>query len=289
MSNVILGVKNQIDVATLSGGSWLATLPLANLQNATKWLIARSTNATLANTKIRITLPNNPMIRVVALVNHNLSAAARVRIRVFLDASFATQIYASGWGDVWPSVYTGDGNVGWDDPTLGPFAPRPYTDEEKSGYMWNYVRILSPSVFGTYWLIEIDDTSNPAGYVDIGRVFIGPGWSPTYNMAFGNTLGWESDTDVQKSIYGNEFFYAKRPCRVAQFSLPELSLDESMASVYEIIKKSGIDKEVMFIYDPADTYHFIRRSFMGRLRQLSHIEYVNSGQFKAAFEIKETL
>ena len=123
----------------------------------------------------------------------------------------------------------------------------------------------------------------------MGRYLLGPAWQPGYNLDFGHSLALEADTDIQKAINGTEYFNRKKPFRVANLNWGTLSETEAMQSVFELQRISGIDKEVIYIYDPSDTYNKLRRSFIGRIRQFGEIEHPNVAQYSAAFEIKETL
>lgn len=76
MANCIIASPNLIDSGTLSGGSWVATLPVTNLQNRLLGKVARSTNAVLTSTKFTITYASAIYADVLALVAHNFSQDA---------------------------------------------------------------------------------------------------------------------------------------------------------------------------------------------------------------------
>ena len=80
MSNITLAWQNRTDEGTLSGGSWLSTLPLTNLQNRQVQKVARSSAATTASTQFQIDLGQPRAIGVVALVVHNISVSGYARI-----------------------------------------------------------------------------------------------------------------------------------------------------------------------------------------------------------------
>jgi len=69
------------DDATLSGGGWTTAFPLANLKDRLLSRVARSTNATLANTQLAADLGANRAARLISVHNHNLTLSARYRIR----------------------------------------------------------------------------------------------------------------------------------------------------------------------------------------------------------------
>lgn len=279
----MLGFPNRIDASTISGGSWLAALPLANLKTRTFGEVARSTNLLLASTKFDIDLGSQRNIRALDFRNHNLSLQALYRIRGSDDPTFATSAVDSGWQSVWPTVYP-FGSLDWEEDN---WFTGTYTEEQRAGYMPSFTHILDANTLSRYWRVEFDDQANSAGYVQLGRVFIGPVWQPTRNMSFGNSLAVETDTAVQAAYSGSEFFDVKTPFRVVRFSLDWMDEDEALGTGFELLRRAGIDQEVLWIHDPSDTVHAIRRRFLGRFRQLSPIEnpYVNVG--KLAFEIKE--
>ena len=286
MSNLMLGFPNRCDEATLSGGSWSATLPLANLQNRTLAKKARSTGLTLANTQFDLALPSTRQIRALAFVNHNLSFAAQYRIRGSLQAGvFDSPIVDSGWQNVWPLVYT-DSQLEWEDDN---WWSGQYTLEQVTGITWQRIHIFSSTALARYWRIEFDDTANTAGYIELGRLFIGPVWQPSANASYGASIGWETRTQIDESISGAEYFDRRNPYRVARFQLDHVPLDEALGNGFEITRRAGLDAEVLYLHDPADTVHALRRQFLGRMRSLSALEqpYYNAGA--QPYEIKELL
>jgi hypothetical protein len=261
MQNVMLGFPNIIESAALSSGSWQSTLPLNNLKDRVQAKVARSTDTALNSAKFVADFGSNKTVRALAIANHNFSTAAKVLIKGIVPGE---ELFNSGWIDVWPTGYV-------------------YTD-----YKWLFSFILPNDVDAQYWSVEIDDTTNPDGHIQFGRVFIGPAWQPEFNMSFGNGVTWENSTDVQTTLGGVEYFNEKESLRVVNFSIDYLSEDEAMEGVFEIGRRAGVSKEVLYIYDADDTTHALRRRFIGRLRKLNPIEHPNIAQHTAAFEIKET-
>lgn len=280
---VVLGYPNLIDSTTLSGGSWLAALPLNNIKNRLINKVARSTNLTLANTQFTITKPDDSRINVIAVVGHNLSLSAKYKITAF---SGATLIYTADWQPAYPIIYP-SGVLEWEDNNFWTGTP---TQDDITGTVRSLIHILPNSLLATSVKIEFDDTTNPATYIDVGRVFIGKSWSPVLGIALGGaTLKWETKTDTQESLGGSEYFQRRTPYRVANFTLPLLTEAEGLTNAYEIMRGAGIDKEVLYIHSSSDTEQAFRRRFLGRLRQLSPIEYPVYSRTSTAFEIKEII
>lgn len=286
MSNFLIAFANRTDTSTLSGGSWLSTLPLSNLKDRTQGAVARSTDDTNASTKFDVDFGAEKIVRTYALVNHNMGLDSKVRIRGSdIDVTLTATTYDSGWADVWPAVYNSL-DLAWEAEN---FWGGQYTDEERQGFNWTYI-ISAPASFNArYNRVEIDDTLNPNNYVQIGRLFVGNAWQPTYNFAWGVSLAWEDPSAIEEAVSGAESYDIRTRYRVARFNTEWLSEDESMAFAYDIQRRVGTTGEVIFQYDTGDTTHSIRRQFCGRLRTLSNVEHPNLVSWSTAWEIKELL
>lgn len=285
MSNVMLGFPNRGDAATLSGGSWVAGLPLTNLQNRVVGKVARSTNVQITSTKFDIDCLVSKNIRIVSLVNHNLTLPALARIRASAVSNFATTVYDSGWIDVWPELYP-YGTLEWEDDNWWSGS---YVEEDVAGYTTNFLHLLPANKLARYWRIEFDNQTNSANYIQLGRLFMSPAWQPAINMLTGASLGWESKTDITEALSGAEYFNRRTPYRVQRFTLGAMTDDEAFAVAFEIQRKAGVDKELIFIHDPAGTFHSLRKRFLCRMRQLGAIEYPQYNLRSAAFELKELI
>lgn len=159
----------------LSGGSWQGGFPLANLQNDLISKPARSTDCLAASTRIVVDLGAAYDIRLLALLNHNLTLAATVQVRGYSDAGLTALEYDTGSQYVWPQSLS----------------------EEDTG-VWpnNWIFPLPAVGNARYALVEIFDEDNPEGFVSIGRCWIGPAFEPEDGVVFGVSLGYESGDAV---------------------------------------------------------------------------------------------
>lgn len=285
MENVILAFPNRIDECTLTNGSWLMTLPLANLQDRIIRHVARSTDATTASTKFDAALTKNRPVKIIALINHNLSTIAKYRIRVSTVSGFATTVHDTGWVNVWQTLwafgYVEWGEDNWWNGTLN--------NEDRLGYVSNLIVCLPNNLKGQYIRIELDDTANAAGHIDIGRVVIAPGWKPQTNYNFGLTMQYNDVTEVETSLAQVEYFNQKMKHRTTKFELEWLTPEEAYNSIFEMQRYLGISGEVFLIPDFADSRNLIRRAYLGRMKQLNAIEYPRDNFYKHGFEIKEVV
>ncbi len=286
MSIITLAWRNYADASTLSGGSYLAALPLTNLQNRQVQKVARTTDATNASTKFVIDQGSAKTVGVIALIVHNISAVGKYRIRANTSNSFASPLYDSGWVDVWTSGAIPEFLLEWEDDNfwLGTMTP-----EERAGYQSPLIHIPTTQQVFRYWQVEIDDTTNAAGYVNFGRLFISSVWQPEYNYEVNNTLGYTDSTLIDTSLSGAEYFDIRPKFRTFNFELFRLSATEAYGSILDLQRVAGTSGEVLCVPDYADTDNAVRRSFVGRLSAITEITQPMDHFFTAKLQIKELL
>jgi hypothetical protein len=286
VANIFLAWQNRADEGTLSGGSWLATLPLTNLQNRQVQKVARSTNATLGSTQWSIDLGSARSIGVVSLVVHNISVTGKVRITGADNSGFVSPLYQSAWISVWPSGMIDQSLLEWEDDNfwLGTLSA-----EARAGYQSPFIHLLPSQQSLRYWKVEIDDTGNSAGYVQVGRLFLAKGWRPSVNYRYGAGLEYEDPTPIDTSLSGAEFFDQRSKYRIWSFNLEYVTGTEAYQYALELQRVSGISGEVLVIPDSDSVADMPLRSFVGRLKQTGAVTQEKPTAFNVPFQIKELL
>lgn len=274
---------NLIDTSIISGGDWVSTLPLANLKNRTLARVARSNGIATTATWFDIDLGPDKTWQVLSLIGHNLSLSARYRIRASELSSFSTTSHDSGWLDVWPAIYDED-DPQWDDVN---WWEGTYSEAERTGYTWTLIHKLGSAVMARFVRVEIDDPFNSNSFIQVGRVFIANGWTPSTGIAVSSSFGVEDDSAIVPAYGGAEFYDELPRYRVARPIFQALDNKEAYGRAFELMRQAGRTREVLLQWNSDDTIHAIRRSFVGRLRQLSPIEHPYSMLDSVAFEIKE--
>jgi len=271
MANCMFGypIHSDSSSASLSGGSWEASLPLSNLTDARVTKVARSTDALTASTTFDVDMGQDRYISMVCLVGHNLSLNATVRVYGDDAASFAAPDYDSTALDAFGNVYPASMPT-WIDPAD---RDQQLTAEDwAAGYKVDFIHVLSTPTSARYWRIAISDTGNTDGYVEIGRLVIASAYQPTINMAKGAGLGWQTSSTRTESR-GGAFFHEDRPRRrVFNFTLPMVDTDEALVHGFELQRALGTTNQLFFIFDPDDTVHMHRRSFLCVLDSLSPLQ-----------------
>lgn len=262
MGNVLLAYPDLTLTATLSEGSWLTALPLTLLQDAQLATAARSSDATAASSKFKIDLGSAKAVRVISLYKHNLTDAATVKVTGSNNSDMSSPVYAG-------SAVTVPATL--------------------AGYQKVYTIVLTADTTARYWRLEISDTANPAGYVQLARCLLMTGWQPTTNMIYGASIVPSTDTAVERSLGGVDFFDRRDPRRSCKFTIDKLSLTEGMTDL-DMQMNLGIDGEMLFVFDPSFTgQDLLRTVFLGTLRQLSAIEYPYFATNSVAHEVQEIL
>jgi hypothetical protein len=285
MSNVLICYRNRADECTLSGGSWSAGLPLDNLKNRDIRLMARSTDALAANTQFVAALAAQRPIRTVALIRSNCSLAATWRVRIYTDSGLTNLVHDSGTVDVFPPWMYAFGYMDWEGPEFWDGRP---AAEDIDDFSSDVIYPLPTAAVGQYVKVEITDTANAAGYLEVGRLFLSDGWQPTWNMAEGASIAHDDLSAVTQSPAGKEFFTEREVRRVVRLQMPHLTEYEG-ARVFDLQRIAKTINEVLVVWDPDDLADVKRRGFMGRMRQLSPIEYPFYETNSTAYEIQEIL
>lgn len=247
-----------------SYGSWNSSLPSSNILDARLAKKARSTDTTVDSTKFQIDLGAPRNVDVIAIPVSNISTSGQIKISAFSDSGFSASVEAGSFEDYWADVYE-EGTRPWGSP--GILSPK-FSEEEAEGYPAVFFKVYSNSIIAQYWQVEISDTSNTDGYVEIGRVVMAPAWQATLNPVPGFSLGWQTASTVVTGRTGVRFIDRQPSRRVSRFEIDYLPSAEALTYPFEMGRKQNMDGEIFFIFDPDDTVHRLRRAFLANLRTL---------------------
>lgn len=282
MGNVLIGWRNRFTPgASLSGGAWSAPLPLANLLSDERALVARSNDAALVSTKMDIDFGLARALRVFALLNHNLSQAATWRVNLGSTAG-GSDVYAGAWQAAW-FIPFGTGSAEWES---GSWWAMPNDEYIRHPFM---APILLPATqIARYLHLEINDPANPDGYVQLGRVFAGETFRPTYNASYGIKNQWVDLSKIDSADSGAGFAERRRRQRRVAMELNFLNPDEA-AVIHELQRRSGLTEEVLYVPDESDYQATQRYGFCGRLTELNAAVHGFYHNHAVPFAIEEWL
>jgi hypothetical protein len=201
MSNAIISYPDRTLAAGLSGGSWQPTAPLSNLQDPLLSHVARSADATAAASIILADLGVVYPIRALSLCAHNLSVAATIRVSGYSDSGYTALVTDTGIVPAWPAGFTA----------------QQVADYPKT---WTFCFAVLQSA--RYWKWELVDAANPAGYIEVGRCWIGEApLEPETGVSYGMSLGYQSRDVLEESLGGVTWGEKRIPRRslVAAFNV----------------------------------------------------------------------
>lgn len=257
--------------AALSGGSWLAGLPVSNLKGRILADIARSTDANPSSTVIDIDLGRQELVQFCGLMGHSLTSNALVRLTGYADAGRNTPYPGAdtGWVEAVPA-YASTVQIS---PESSNWLSGKPTARNLDRFPRNWWAVLDAPKFCRWWRLAIDDRYNPAGYVDAGQIMLAPICQLTINFLYGSNFGWMSDTTSTKSKGGVKFFDTADPYRVAGLQIQYMPKDEAYSVFLEAKRLLGLDREFFVSLMPIDLQYRHLFSFRANFAQLSRMTW----------------
>lgn len=247
----------------ITGGSWLAGAPVTNVGTRPLAETARSTSASnTAHTKILIDHGSAKTARALKISAHNLSSSATI---------------------VWKR---GTSSGGSEVSNSGSVAAWRFSPETFDGTIYDADILLSAENSARYDTIEITDTSNAAGFVDIGRVLIGPVFESRWNPSYGLRHGHIEKSTVGEAKGGADWAWEGRRIRTVQFVLDFLTLAEGDL-MDQFAQTHGITREVGWLpYNdvPARMQQF---GMLALMRELSGIAHPRYSENSMAFSLRK--
>lgn len=235
----IIGI-NEVDSATLSASPALVTtLPVTNLQDAARAKVARTTS--LATQYIYGNFAGVKNISAMALVRHNFTAVATLRLRLYSEINQGgTLAYDSG------SLAFGSA-AGWGDFIWG---VDPWGAELFSDWPVKWKDLFFTSVQAQSFSLQWDDAANTDTFMQASRLFLGAAFEPASNMSWGFKWGWAERTEQERTDGGSLRSDAGEPYRNVRLNLDFLS-DSERAQLGGIFRQIGKRKDFFFSGFPA--------------------------------------
>lgn len=283
-NKVALSWPNVIDKTSLSGGSYLSTLPLSNAQNRLFSKKARTINLNTDNTRFDIYLSGGFKIQVLAIAAHNFSVNSRIRIRMYKTNDL---IFDSNEIPVWRAIYTA-GSLDWESNS---YWTNTLSQDEINDYTKVFSIVMNAGEYPYPDQISVDvyDSENPDGYIEFGRLFVGSLYQPNLNFSLGAEMGYSVNTQIEESINGVEYFDVKTPRRTASFTLDALTEEEAYGEIYRMRRILGVNGEMFFSYFNREDEFYQIRTFIGRFQQIDPISQPYNDRFNTSFNLIEII
>lgn len=278
---------NWADAATLSGGSWDADFPESNVQDRRVKTIARSSDATLSSTQLIFNLGGTKRIDCVALFGTNLSLNASIRVSI--DDAGSSEVYNSGWLDVYPTGVYPSGTELWGEPvsTVDSVA-------YAAGKRWPLILLPDSTsetlADGQYVTIEIDDTLNTDTFVDIGRVWISSSYQPTTASVLQGASFNIDDDSIRTVTDGGTYYFVERDRRKSWiFELGYMDDVENKVQILEMKRRLGTVGQILFVPNRDDEIGLREQSILGILDNPQPANVLARGLYRQPLRLLEEL
>jgi hypothetical protein len=261
MGNTVLGVNNLIKSGALIAGSYAPTMPITNLQTdsgaaSMAWQTVSGVLTPAAGATFRCT-PSRQLWRLFGLFRTNLSQGASVTFSVYLNPGTL----------VWSGTVTG---------------PQP-------GY-GQVVAVAPDNMFADYCVVDITDTANPDGFINIPLAYAGPAWIPRLGFTWNSTYGRDSTVDEMISRGGQEYPTYRFQQRRWEAAFDAISDTELWTEAQNLDRVSRYGGNILFVPDLASITSSNEAVF-GRVTVTADVSYIAGFHDRHAwkFRIKERL
>lgn len=255
---MLIGWDNKVDTASLSASSEIATLPASNVQEphlSLKWHMA----AGVKSGYVVIDAGSSVSCSVLAVLGTNLTSAATMQLRASDADSGAVSslLYDSG------SI-----SAGVDD---------------------NYGAIYKSwtAQAARYWRLDLADASLPDN-IQVGRIFLGPAWTPTINMQLDPGFDSVDPSRIDKSYGGQAWADVRPQYRCLEFSLDLRTEAEIFGNAYALARAAGVVSDVLVIPDISGSY-LSQQAIWGLMSSSTPIRQPKTNSYTKKFKIEERL
>ena len=275
INNLRVIYNNVADSATtLSATSIASGYDISNTKKDTKGVVWRSAN-TITTATISLTWGSPQTLSAVILPYTNLSATATIRIKLYSDAAFATQILDTtdviAVPAVLPNYYASSANYRY--AFGGGTCARKYFTQTAN------CRSMT---------IEIKDTANTDTYLEVSRIIAGTYWSPTYNTEYGLSVGISDSSSKTRTQTGNLITDIGTSNKTLSFSLNYMTKNDR-DTLFSIISTLGTKKSMYISLFPEDIEPTKEQIYQvyGRLADLATISHPMYSMYASSINIEE--
>jgi len=310
--------------ATLAGGSWTVGLPLNNLKTRFLAEKARTTSDAAASSTILVDLGFTASVRTIGMLAHNVDSTGTVRARGYSDSAYTTLVTGADTGAVSPypaydaaidknSIwiyadymttlqmalgtipqdlaydFNGDGVVNISDALIAMAFAQDNPDYPVQ-FPKNWIYCFSSDKAARYWKIEISNTNNLDGYIELGRLWIGSAtFEPAVNVSYGISMNYESRDIITESLGGVLWWEKRAGKRTLSAQYDTLTAIEKQQAL-TMQRHLGLTGELLWINNSTATAReMIDESFLANLKSPSPIVNPYFDNYEMSLELLEII
>jgi hypothetical protein len=258
-----------------------STTPVGNLIKDTKSLVWRAGGTT---SQLNVAFGSSKIVRGVVLPFTNLTKDATITV---------TPSGGTGNTAVTGSACPYKQTDAWDSTYYLQSASVNYLPQGVNNYAYGsgaYARIWFPTAQTCTGLtIVINDTSNPAGYIEASRLVVGDYWTPTYNTSFGLMSAPKSLSSTMRTESGDLVTNRGIQYNSMSFDLTWLTPADRLVFI-KIIKSNGLNKPLLISLFPDAAEDFDKEQtyqIYGKLTQIPDLTHPMYSMYSSKVEIEE--
>lgn len=221
----------------------------------------------------------------ISITPNLIAGASGAAIVTCCSGDYTTPVIDTGTLDIWNQIYE-YGTLYFGHPS---FWTLKATAEDARFYPLPMIYDTETVSLCKFLKVEITDTSNADGYIELPRFFVCGGFQPSINIAPQNRIHWENDTQVSTSKGGARWYDAVDARRVFTCTINNLPENEALAWVLDMQKRLGKDGQLLFVYDSSDTINIQRMSMVCTMREIQPLEHTEIDRRIAAFVLEEVI
>lgn len=195
--------------AAVGGGVWSPAYPIDNIKNPQLSVPARSINRLTTSTVFIIDLTIAKSIGVVGICRHNITASGYIRVTGYADSGMTITVADSMTQPAWPPGFTAD---------------------KVASFPKNWTYCFPAAITAQYWKIQITDTTNPAGYIELGRCWLGE-VKLSGDISFGYANGYVSADSIEYSLGRVRWGSKQTPARALTAAFNYLNAADRRTSI----------------------------------------------------------
>jgi hypothetical protein len=261
MGSTIIGLNNLVKTGALTAASSAVNMGIANLQidsgaPSQAWQTVGGILTAAAGANFRIT-PTRQLWRLFGLFRTNLTQGATITFNLYINPSTL----------VWSGTVTG---------------PVP-------GY-GQVVAVAPADTLADYCVVNITDTGNPDGFINIPLCYAGPAWIPELGQTWNSTFGRDAVVDEMISRGGQEYPTYRYQQRRWETDFDAISRSELWASAQELDRVSRLGGNILFVPDRASST-ISQEAVFGRVAVTSDVAWIPGvgDRYRWKFRCKERL
>lgn len=300
-NNLRIISENWIDLSTttISASSTASNTSVSNLKSDTKSVVWRSTTGTQASIIVDFGVNTTRTVGGVVLAFSNIpSSTATMRIVGYTQGN--TPGFSGALLNTNVTTTFNSGTIQccpWNNLSLPAWGTTPSGSSNYSYGGGTYARAWLDSVVNSttpvrYIGIEIIDSSNTAGYIEVSRLIVGNYWSATYNTSYGIQSGIKDLSEHVRTESGDLLTRRGPRFKILNFDLQWMT-DSDRREVTRIFMGNGLPKPLFVSLFPnstgvdADYQRENNHQLYGKMVQIPGVSYTNFEIYSTNIELEE--